>query len=184
MNHKKGLTLMEMLIVMTVIGILAAIIVPRLQERNPWSPPEVYALFSGEHELRRMVEREGAAESRLSGSGFFVLGTGAITIEGTTKSATHITFAWKHPHGKKTFVISTMPIEKIQPTFDVSATVPRIRFQLHPNCAGGVGNVRCPEWKLKEWGPQAMIDSGYIVYATLFIREEDWPTKIQLPLSK
>lgn len=178
--NRRGFTLWEVLIILAIVGIFVSIGWNSVYNVKPEPPSETYALFSGEHELRRMVEREGT-ESSSSGGGFFILGTGAMMVGGQTKPATYVTFAWKHPHDG-TFVISTMPVEKIRPSFDASATVPRILFQLHPACAGSIRNY-CPEWKLREQGPQAMVDGGYIVYVTLFVREQDWPIKIQLPLS-
>lgn len=181
--NRKGFSLMEFLVVVAIMGIVAAIVVARLSNEKISEPSsEIYALFSGEHELRRMVELEGT-ESHLSGGGFFVLGTGAITVGGRTKPARYVTFGWKHPHEKETFIISTMPVEKIMPHFDASAVTPRMRFQLHPNC-GPVENIAfCPDLPLRERGAQAIIDGGYVVSATLVVREEDWPKKIQLPLS-
>lgn len=183
--NRKGFTLIEFLVVVGIIGIVVALVVPllsRMKVGPPSEPSEIYALFSGEHELRRMVERQGT-ESHLSGGGFFIFGTGAITIDGRTKPATYVTFAWKHPHEKGTFIISTLPVEKIMPQVDASAATPRIRFQLYPKC-GPVKNVSfCSDWPLEERGVQAVIDGGYVVSATLVVREEDWPKKIQLPLS-
>lgn len=118
---------------------------------------KVSAILQGDHPLRKITER---TESSLAGSFFLVVGE----VNGRTSSV--VKFAWKMNDG--TYAISSLQLEKIRVRFDENATTPTIRFH----------------WEQPYFATdqvQELMNS--VLYATLTIRENDWPIQVQLPLN-
>lgn len=119
-------------------------------------------MLGGEHKLRKMGERIETS-SRISGGYFLFWGS----LEGSATTNVTVTFAWRLNDG--TYAISSLPIEKIRIAFNEKAETPTIKFGWGSFC----------------WGQtiQELMDSEGMLYAVVTIRENDWPTQINLPLN-
>ncbi len=133
---------------------------------RPELPSQAELILKGEHKLRKMVERS-ETDSRVSG-GFFLI-VGELSVSTTTKVL--MKFAWEMNDG--TYALSSLPLEKIRVKFDEKATNPTIKF-------------RWRRWRNMSIGTpqiQELMD-GYVLYALLTVRENDWPAQVSLPLNR
>lgn len=120
-------------------------------------------MLKGNHELRKMKDFVGVTSSS-SASFFLIMGDQSQE----SKTEVCVKFSWKMNDG--TYAISSLPIEKFRIKLDSTATTPSIKFRWIRYDSNHIAQT------------QELMD-GYVCYAVLIIREEDWPTEIKLPLN-
>ena len=117
--------------------------------------------LEGEHVLRKMTNSVYSSGS-VTGSGFFFMGSGGMSINGKQSTEPSVTFAWLHKSGD--WIITTLPLSKVRVRFsDVSA--PYVKFR----------------WI---WCHSETQINDSIVYVLIFCKESDWPTDVTLPMNK
>jgi hypothetical protein len=124
-------------------------------------------MLRGEHELRKM--NNFTSTNSKTNASFFLISS---NFNQEKKEDLQVKFAWKMNDG--TYAISSLPLEKIRIKFDPNSQAPVIKFKW----------IRYPfgiNYRVAQ--TQELMDK-YVCYAVLVIREEDWPTKIHLPLNE
>jgi len=140
-------------------------------------PPQktsVQKFFEGEHIIQKMMPFI-SQEGHISGSGAFFLFAGAASITGQQSTKYEVKFAWKS-NEDDTFVISSFPLEKIRVKLNPGAKYPVVSFKIYQGTEDGSALMS------HGYGQQEVIDRGYIEYALITVRPEDWPLHIQMPL--
>ena len=134
-------------------------------------------LFEGKHSLQRLVQFT-SQEGKLSGSGFFLLGSGIMEIKGKTQTKQFVKFAWESTD--KTFIISSISLEKVRIRLDNNIEIPTAEFQLR--CDNNNNIYSCGDYELQNHGSQKVIDNGWVLSVTFTVKPNDWPPKLQMPL--
>lgn len=148
-------------------------------EENAKRRDAVNLFFSGNRPIRRMMPGTG---SSMSMGGYFFFGIG--TFSGSSETGMTVTFAWQSVSDSNRFIISTLPLEKVQVLFADTIAAPTATFTLvNLKESSPLMLERCYEAiaGLNNEGPGDVLRS-YLAHATLVVRREDWPTKVQMPL--
>lgn len=130
-------------------------------------------VLAGEHSLRKMMPAVESKETKTSGSFFLIMGG----VNSETKTSLAVRFAWQLQDGS--YAISSLPLEKFRVKLDPQNTAPTIKFRWRSMSRDGMFGYYCPSDDL-----QCLMEKGFVSYAIVICKPEDWPTGIQLPMNK